>query len=61
MQTHLTRRTGVRAVHAGLAGLVRRHGPAGVLFVRGNSYKAGVGGECALATALDVSIMGVLL
>ena len=60
LQTHLTRGRR-KGSTCGLAG--RRGDMAQPAFfsVRGNSYKAGVGGECALATALDVSIMGVLL
>lgn len=50
---------GVGAVFAGLAGLVRRHGPSGVFSARVHRHKALVGGEGALASSFLVLVVGV--
>jgi hypothetical protein len=48
----LTSRAGVRAVVAGLARLVRAHGPTGVLLIGSDRDETGVGWELALTTTL---------
>lgn len=60
MQADLTGRARVRAVVAGLAGLVGGHGPAGVLRVWGDGDQASVRGKLALPVAFGfVGVVGV--
>jgi hypothetical protein len=49
---NLTRRASIRAVVTRLAGLVRAHGPTGVLLIGSDGNQASVGRELALATFL---------
>jgi len=48
----LTGRTGIGAVVAGLAGLVRAHGPTGILLIGGDGNQASISRELALSALL---------
>jgi hypothetical protein len=56
LHRHLAGRTSIRTIIAGLARLVRAHGPAAVLFTRRDGYQASIGRKRAGRAPLRMHI-----